>query len=133
MSYRTEKDLLGEKKIAKDAYWGIHTARARENFTVSRWRMLPLFIRSYAMVKKAAAQANQELGFLTEDCGQAIAQAIARAVEVWNLRRLEHACTFPARASLLSRRAHHSLFLSVLSPCFAARWRACQAARTRRR
>ena len=66
MTTRTEHDLLGECEIPAAAYWGIHTLRAVENFQISRQKIsdVPQFVRSMVMVKKAAAQANGELGTL---------------------------------------------------------------------
>jgi len=62
---RLEHDLLGEKAVPADAYYGVQTARALENFHISgvELRLYPDFIRALAMVKLAAARANF-------DCGQ---------------------------------------------------------------
>jgi aspartate ammonia-lyase len=70
-----EKDLLGMVPISEDAYYGIHTQRARENFAVSGWPVHPELIWALALVKKAAALANMELGLLEERVGRAIVQA----------------------------------------------------------
>jgi aspartate ammonia-lyase len=61
---RTEKDLLGEKQIPADAYYGVQTARALENFPVSgvATKFYPDYVRAFAMVKLAAARANNEVG-----------------------------------------------------------------------
>ena len=77
MTTRTEHDLLGERKIPAAAYWGIHTLRAVENFQISGQKIsdVPQFVRSMVMVKKAAAQANGELGALKPEIAAAIAQA----------------------------------------------------------
>ncbi|TCR02594.1 aspartate ammonia-lyase [Neorhizobium sp. BT27B] len=77
MATRIEKDLLGPKEIPQDAYWGVHTARAVDNFpitgiTVSRYAHV---IRGLAYVKEAAAEANHELGFLDEARRDAIVAA----------------------------------------------------------
>jgi aspartate ammonia-lyase len=74
---RTEKDFLGSKDIPIDAYYGIHTARALDNFTVSGVPIshFPRFIVALAMVKKACMAANLELGKLAPDKAQAIGQA----------------------------------------------------------
>ena len=72
---RVEKDFLGEKRIPREAYWGIHTERARENFPISGYRMNPSLIKALAVVKKACAEANLELGYLEEKKAQAIFQA----------------------------------------------------------
>ncbi|TFY98878.1 aspartate ammonia-lyase [Ramlibacter humi] len=67
-SYRTEHDFLGEKQIPGDAYWGVHTARAVENFPISGTPVsaMPELIRAFGYVKKATARANLELGVLDE-------------------------------------------------------------------
>src|SRR3990172_3293191 len=72
MDFRKEKDSLGEKEVPAEAYYGIHTARALENFAISGLKPHPRLIQVYAMVKKAAALANMELGRLNKDIGQAI-------------------------------------------------------------
>ena len=62
-SYRTEHDLLGEKDIPHSAYYGIQTMRALENFPITGVTLShhPSFIRAFAQVKFAAAEANKEL------------------------------------------------------------------------
>ena len=74
---RLEHDLLGNLEIPKDAYWGIHTARAVENFPISgvpigHYRSL---IRALAHVKEAAADANFQLGELPRELHDAIVKA----------------------------------------------------------
>lgn len=66
---RTEKDLLGEKQISNDAYYGVQTARALENFQVSgvTTKFYPDYVRAYAMVKLAAARANTETGRMKKE------------------------------------------------------------------
>lgn len=63
---RMESDSLGTREIPSDAYWGIHTARALENFPITRRpiSVYPDLIRALARVKQAAARANSELGVL---------------------------------------------------------------------
>jgi aspartate ammonia-lyase len=63
-NFRTETDLLGNKQIPSEALWGIHTARALENFPLSGKRIHPEFIKAYGAVKLACTQTNQQLGFL---------------------------------------------------------------------
>ena len=67
--YRIEKDLLGEKQIPFDAYYGVQTARALENFQVSeiKTNFYPDYVRAYAIVKLAAARANSEDGRLSKE------------------------------------------------------------------
>ena len=64
--HRIEHDFLGEKHIPASAYWGVHTARAVENFPISGTPLaaMPALIRAFGHVKKAAARANLELGVL---------------------------------------------------------------------
>lgn len=63
---RTESDSLGTAEVPSDAYWGIHTLRALENFPIARRpiSVFPELIFAYAQVKLAAARANAELGDL---------------------------------------------------------------------
>jgi aspartate ammonia-lyase len=63
---RTEKDSLGALDVPADAYWGVHTARAIENFPIAKRpiSVYPDFIRAFACVKQAAARANLEIGVL---------------------------------------------------------------------
>ncbi|WP_234639250.1 aspartate ammonia-lyase [Delftia tsuruhatensis] len=74
---RQERDFIGIKTIPPDAYWGVHTARAVENFPITGQSVarMPQLIRALAFVKKAAAQANQALGALDSTQAGAIAQA----------------------------------------------------------
>ncbi len=75
--YREESDLLGTRQIPVQAYWGIQTLRAQENFGVSLVRLnnYSTLIQSLAMVKKACALANKELGHLSSEFAKAIIQA----------------------------------------------------------
>lgn len=74
---RTEKDLIGEKQIPSNAYYGVQTARALENFTVSGigTNYYPEYVRAFAMVKLAAARANNETGRLSKEKLTAIEKA----------------------------------------------------------
>jgi aspartate ammonia-lyase len=81
---RTEKDLLGEKQIPADAYYGVQTARALENFQVSgvTTRFYPDYVKAYAMVKLAAARANNEVeGRLSKEKLAAIEKACLAVME----------------------------------------------------
>ena len=77
LQYREESDLLGTRQIPKDAYWGIQTLRAQENFGVSLVRLYnySTLIHSMAMVKKACTQANQDLEHISPEYADAIIQA----------------------------------------------------------
>jgi aspartate ammonia-lyase len=72
---RIEKDLLGEKNVPMEAYYGIHTERAKENFPLSGYKTNNRLIVAIALIKKAAAAINSELGYLSPDIGKAIGQA----------------------------------------------------------
>ena len=74
---RTEKDLLGEKQIPADAYYGVQTMRALENFQVSgvTTKFYPDYVKAFAMVKLAAARANSEDGRLSKEKLAAIEKA----------------------------------------------------------
>lgn len=73
--YRLEKDMLGEIPVPADAYYGVHTVRATQNFSVSGCRVHPELLRALAEVKWAAAQANMQAGLLPAEIGQAICTA----------------------------------------------------------
>ncbi len=75
MKMRTEKDSLGEKQVPADAYFGIQTQRAVENYPISGYRAHPHLIRAMGMIKKAAALANRELKLLDNKRAAAIIQA----------------------------------------------------------
>ena len=72
---RTEKDSLGHKEVPADAYYGIQTARAVDNYPISGLRAHPTLIRAIAMVKEAAAEANRDLGLVEPKIANAIIQA----------------------------------------------------------
>ena len=74
---RQESDFIGVKTIPPAAYWGVHTARAVENFPITGRTVahMPQLIRAFALVKKAAAHANLQLGAINPTQAHAIAQA----------------------------------------------------------
>jgi len=76
-SFRTEHDSLGSKDVPAGAYYGIQTCRAVDNFPITGVTIatFPHLIRALALVKKAAAHANMELGILPQPTGQAISHA----------------------------------------------------------
>jgi aspartate ammonia-lyase len=80
---RIEKDLLGEKAVPADAYYGVQTARALENFQISgvELRLYPNFIKAFAMVKLAAARANHDVGGLPADVLKAIEGACKEIID----------------------------------------------------
>ncbi|MBV2235311.1 MAG: aspartate ammonia-lyase [Sterolibacterium sp.] len=80
---RIEHDLLGERPVPAEAYWGIHTLRALENFNITGKTIgeYPELIRALAMVKQAAAQANRDLGELDDVRAKAIIQACQEIIK----------------------------------------------------
>lgn len=64
-TYRIEQDSVGTLPVPADAYYGIHTLRAQENFPITGHRMLFLFVQQIALIKKAAAIVNKDGGFLS--------------------------------------------------------------------
>ena len=79
--WRIEKDFLGEKKVPADAYYGVQTLRAAENFPITGYRIHNQLIKAMAMVKKAAAIANMECNRLDKKIGNAIVQAADEMLE----------------------------------------------------
>ena len=77
MEYRKEHDSLGEKDVPADAYYGVQTVRAIENFPITGIPIaeFPVIIRAIASIKEAAAMANKELGLLPAAIGDAIVRA----------------------------------------------------------
>jgi hypothetical protein len=78
---RTEHDLLGDKQIPADAYYGVQTARALENFQISGIPInhYPGFIEAWAIVKLAAARANTDVGAMKKETLDAIEKGRRRA------------------------------------------------------
>ena len=76
MEYRTENDTMGEVDVPADRYWGAQTQRSRENFKIGgiATRMPLEVIYAFAILKKSAAEANQELGVLDREKSHIIAQ-----------------------------------------------------------
>ncbi len=73
--FRIEKDYLGEVKVPAEAYWGVQTQRAVDNFQISGIHARTDFIRATVIVKQAAAQAHMAVGDLDPKIGRAIVQA----------------------------------------------------------
>jgi len=78
--YRTEADSLGEMQVPADAYWGAQTQRALENFPISGISFGRRFVRALGVVKKAAAQANRDLGTVPEDKADCIVEAAEEVI-----------------------------------------------------
>jgi fumarate hydratase class II len=82
MSFRIEKDTMGEVQVPSDKYWGAQTERSRNNFKIGPEASMPKeIIYAFAYLKKAAAQANHELGVLAADKRDLIAQVCDEILE----------------------------------------------------
>ena len=81
--YRIESDLLGEMKVPAEAYYGVQTQRAIENYRISNTKMrdYPEYVIAMAYVKMAAAEANAELGALDRKIADAIIAACKEIVD----------------------------------------------------
>jgi len=80
VTFRIERDPLGEKPVPSDAYYGIQTVRALENFPISGLRAPADLVTATVQVKKCAAEANVALGRLPADVGTAIIGAAAEVL-----------------------------------------------------
>ncbi|WP_017324574.1 aspartate ammonia-lyase [Synechococcus sp. PCC 7336] len=74
-SGRIERDSMGDRHLPDDAYYGIQTLRAQENFPISGIEPLPIYVDACLLVKKAAASVNAELGCIPAEIGAAVVQA----------------------------------------------------------
>jgi aspartate ammonia-lyase len=75
LTHRTEQDSMGKRQIPSEAYYGIQTLRATENFPISGLKPLPTYVDACILIKKATAIANGELGCVASEISQAIVQA----------------------------------------------------------
>src|SRR5262245_30103505 len=75
MAFRTERDPLGELNVPADAYYGVQTARAVDNFTISDLRAPADLVTATVLIKKAAAESNRDLGRLDSSVADAIVAA----------------------------------------------------------
>lgn len=74
-AYRTERDIVGTLAVPVEAYYGVHTLRAMQNFPITGQRLLPEMIESIALIKKAAALTSRNEGALAPRIADAIAAA----------------------------------------------------------
>ena len=81
--FRIESDLLGELKVPVDAYYGVQTQRALNNYKISNTRMrdYPEYVIAMACIKLAAAQTNKELGALDPEIADAIIAASREIID----------------------------------------------------
>lgn len=80
MQFRVESDSIGKKEVPIDAYYGVQSLRAYENFKISGRKVHPEFIRAMAEVKKAAAITNRDAGVISESIANAM---ITACEEIW--------------------------------------------------
>ena len=82
MSYRIEKDTIGEIKVPSDKYWGAQTERSRNNFKIGPTGSMPIeIIHAFAVLKKAAAITNSKLGVLEENKMKLISEVCNEILE----------------------------------------------------
>ncbi len=79
--YRIEHDTMGEVRVPADKYWGAQTQRSFQNFKIGNRHMPEEIIHAFAVLKKAAAQANEELGMLDGERAGLISQACGEILE----------------------------------------------------
>ena len=79
--FRIEKDAIGEKQVPLEAYYGIQTLRAIENFPITGYRIEEGLIKALGIVKKCAALANSEIGQLDKKIAEAIVKAAEEVAE----------------------------------------------------
>jgi len=72
---RTEKDSLGSLQVPDNAYYGIQTLRAKQNFPISGLKLHPVMVTAMVVIKKAAAQTNSLLGRIPQKTATAVIQA----------------------------------------------------------
>ena len=107
---RIEHDLLGEKAVPANAYYGVQTARALENFRISGTTVgdYPAFVRGWALTKMAAAMANADVGKMdagTRDAGcEENDSASSRRPFPWPAARRTRAAPAPAGLLMPNRR-----------------------------
>ncbi|WP_373895622.1 class II fumarate hydratase [Virgibacillus natechei] len=75
MDYRVEKDTIGEINVPADKYWGAQTERSKQNFPIGNEKMPTEIIEAFAILKKSAAKANNDLGLLDDKRAEAIIYA----------------------------------------------------------
>ncbi|WP_226038001.1 class II fumarate hydratase [Aquibacillus saliphilus] len=80
MDYRIEKDTIGEIKVPADKYWGAQTQRSKQNFPIGEEKMPNEIINGFAILKKSAAIANNELGLLENEKAEAITYAADKII-----------------------------------------------------
>ena len=88
MNFREEHDTMGIVKVPADKYWGAQTQRSFENFKIGTEKMPEEIVRAFAVLKKAAAQTNAEIGVLSKEKADAIASVCDEIL--WGKTGMEH-------------------------------------------
>jgi fumarate hydratase class II len=81
MTTRTETDTFGPIPVESDKYWGAQAQRSLQNFKIGEEKMPAPIVRALGIVKRAAAEANMELGVLKPDVGDTIVKAAQEVIE----------------------------------------------------
>jgi fumarate hydratase class II len=81
MSFRIEKDSMGDIHVPQEAYYGAQTQRAADNFPISALRFSPPFTAALGLIKATAAKVNADLGLLDEVLAKAIVDAASEVAE----------------------------------------------------
>ncbi len=81
MSTRTETDTFGPIQVESDKYWGAQAQRSLQNFKIGEEKMPAPIVRALGIVKRAAAEANMELGGLNPEIGQTVVKAAQEVIE----------------------------------------------------
>ena len=81
MSFRIEKDTMGEIEVPSDRYWGAQTQRSLQNFKIGGEQFPRGFIRAYGLVKQVAAEVNSEIGVLDKDFSITIGEAAQEVID----------------------------------------------------
>jgi fumarate hydratase class II len=81
MSTRTETDTFGPIQVESDKYWGAQAQRSLQNFKIGEEKMPAPIVRALGIVKRAAAEANMELGVLKPEVGQTVVKAAQEVIE----------------------------------------------------
>ena len=81
MSFRIEKDTMGEIEVPSDRYWGAQTQRSLQNFKIGGEQFPRGFIRAYGLVKQVAAEVNSEIDVLDKDLAKTIGEAAQEVID----------------------------------------------------
>ncbi|MBX3430326.1 MAG: class II fumarate hydratase [Hyphomonadaceae bacterium] len=81
MSTRTETDTFGPIQVESDKYWGAQAQRSLQNFKIGEEKMPAPIVRALGIVKRAAAEANMELGVLKPEIGETVVKAAQEVIE----------------------------------------------------